>query len=146
MKRNELLVTREWMVRASQVAGAVVDDESQPDELRAGAADVEFMLSEVLLYQDHSADGTRSIRMLPILFGWPQGVTSMLDEFLLDVGADVVAEHPAQVLMARLAAKYCDDGLFSSDFRLDAYDALNQILAALTRAAQDEEAAEEVQP
>ncbi len=148
MKRNDLLVTREALVRASFVAAAVVDDDSQPDELRCDAKDVEFWLSEILLHRPHGygADGKRErlIRLLPIGFRWPQHYTQMVDEFLLDLPTEVREDMPAHALMARLAAKYVDDGLLSSDFRLDAYDCLNQILAALKREAQDDDDAEEL--
>lgn len=139
MKRNDLRLTRADLVKASQVACAVVDDASQPDELRADAADVEFRLSEALCFQSHGADGQRSIRLPPIGFKWAGHYKQLVDEYLLDLGADIVAEHPAQVLMARKAAKYTDDALYSSDFRLDAYDCLNQILAGLKGAAEDTE-------
>jgi hypothetical protein len=145
MKRDDLVVTRDWLVKASLIAGSVIEDEDQPDDLRADAADVEFMLSEVLLHQSHSADGERSIRLLPIGFKWAQFYTQMVDEFVLDLPAEVREDMPVHILMARMAAKYTDDGLYSSDFRLDAYDALNTILAALkAAAADDEDVAEEV--
>jgi hypothetical protein len=137
VKRDHLVVTRDDLVKASQIAYAVVDDDSQPDELRADAADVEFRLSEALCYQSHGADDERSIRLLPIGMKWPQHFTSMEAEFEIDLPAQVREDMPAHLLMARLAAKYCDDALLSADFRLDAYDCLNQILAALTRAADE---------
>ncbi|HUE35084.1 MAG TPA: hypothetical protein VMQ38_19925 [Mycobacterium sp.] len=42
MKRDQLILHRETLVKASQVLGDVVDDETAPDELRSAAADVEF--------------------------------------------------------------------------------------------------------
>jgi len=139
MKRDELILSRDDLVRASQVLGRVVDDDSQSDELRYDAADIEFLLSEVLCFQSHGADGERSIRLTPIGFGWPQFYGQMVDELLVDLGEDVVAEQPARVLLAKHAAKLVDDALFSTDFRLDAYDALNQIPAGLKQAAEDDD-------
>ena len=143
MKRNELRVTRDDLVKASFIAAAVVDDDTQPDELRDDAQLVEFRLSEVLLHQSHAAEGERSIRRLPVGFRWPQFYTQMVEEYILDLPAEVREDMPAHLLMARKAAKYCDNALYSSDFRLDSYDALNTILAALKSAAEDQDAEDE---
>jgi hypothetical protein len=142
MKQNEVLVTREDLTKAYQTACAVTDDDTQPDELRAAAADVQFRLSEVLLYQNHGADGERSIRLVPVGFGWPQHYTAMVDEYLIDLGEEVREAMPVHVLMAKQAAALVDNALYSADFRLDAYDALNVILAGFKRAVEDDEAGE----
>ena len=137
-KRDQLILSRDTLERAMQVACSVVDDAGQPDELRCAAHDVEFILSEALCYQPYAAPDEREIRLLPIGMKWPQHFTSMTEEFLLDIGAEVREGMPAYALMARMAAKYADDALLSVDFRLSSYDVLNTILAAMTRAAQDE--------
>jgi hypothetical protein len=142
-KRDQLILSRDTLVKASQVAAHVVDDAGQSDEMRDAAYFVEFCLSEALLHQSHSADGERSIRLLPIMFGWPNAYSDMVDELLLDLGEDVVAENPARVAIAKHAARLVDDALYSSDFRMDAYDALNEILAGLKAEAEvDEEVVE----
>jgi hypothetical protein len=116
---------------------AVTDDDTAPEELRADAAAVEFTLSEVLCFQSHAAEGERSIRLVPIGFTWPQFYTQMVEEFVVDLPPEVREGMPAHVLMARKAAKYTDDALYSTDFRLDSYDALNTILAALKAEVED---------
>jgi hypothetical protein len=130
-KRNEIVLHRDFLVRADQLAWSVIDDDTAPDELRADARDVEFALSEVLCYQSHGVDGERSIRLIPVGFRFPQFYTQMVDEFLIDLPPEVREDMPAHILMARQAAKYVDDALYSTDFRLDSYDALNMILAAM---------------
>jgi hypothetical protein len=69
----------------------------------------------------------------------------MVDEFVLDLPAEVREDMRAHVLMARQAAKYTDDALYSTDFRLDSYDCLNTILAALKAEAEDADAGEVVE-
>jgi hypothetical protein len=99
--------------------------------MRTAASDIEFALSEALCFQSHSADGERSIRLIPVGFRWAQFHTQTVDELLVDLGEDVVAENPAWVALAKHAAALVDDALYSSDFRLDCYDALSEILARL---------------
>jgi hypothetical protein len=137
-KQNELVLHRESLVKADELAWAVIDDASAPDELLTDARDVEFALSEALCYQSHGVDEC-SIRLIPIGFKFPQFYTELVDKQLVDLGEDVVAENPARVAIAKHAAKLVDDALFSADFRLDAYDALNQILAGLKRAAEEDD-------
>lgn len=70
-----------------------------------------------------------------------------VEEFLLDLPEDVKAEHPALVCMAQYAATLVDNEEFSSDFRLDALDALKTILGALNPCTGDDDDAEsEVEP
>jgi hypothetical protein len=137
-KQNEIVLHRDTLVKADQLLWGVIDDDTKTDELRTDARDVEFALSEALCYQDHSADGERSIRLVPIGFKWPQHYTTMVGEFLVDVGEDVCAAQPAWVVLAKHCAALVDDALYSADFRLDCYDALNTILAILTRASEVE--------
>jgi hypothetical protein len=63
----------------------------------------------------------------------------MVDEFLVDVGEGVVAEQPAWVVLAKHCAALVDNALYSSDFRLDCYDALNQILTRLKPPEDDDD-------
>jgi hypothetical protein len=139
MKCDQLILSRQGLVEAYQIACVVTDDDTKPDELRGAAARVEFRLSEALLHQSHGADGERSIRLIPVGFGWPQFYTQMVDEFILDLGEDVAAEEPAWVLLAKHWAALTDNALYSSDFRLDCFDVLNEILARLKQAAEDED-------
>lgn len=138
MTRYTAAVNRDDLTRATQLAYAVIDDDSQPDELRNAAVDVSFVLSEALCYQ-FGVEGQREIRLIPIGMKWPQFYSDLVSELLVDLGEEVCEGMPAHVLMARQIAKYVDDMLFSTDFRLDAYDCLNQILASLKAAADDDD-------
>jgi hypothetical protein len=91
VKPKNFAVHRDMLNEASELVCHLIDDESQPDEVRDKAATMQYWLSEVLCYQDHSAEGERSLRVVPIGFKWPNFYSDMADELVLDLygrGAD----------------------------------------------------------
>jgi hypothetical protein len=123
----------------------LMDDESQPDEVRDKAALMQYWLSEVLCYQDHSAEGERSLRLVPVGFKWPQFYTQMVDELVLDLYGSVEPTdiRSVRIMLARQAAAIVDDMLYSTDFRLEAYEVLNEILDSTRQSADEERAGDD---
>lgn len=135
MKRHELVASRDMLTRVSVLACNVVDDESQPNAVRDEAASVQFWLSEMLCYQNQPAT---PFRLIPVGMKVAQFFTHLVDELILDLGGELVEElWPAYCQMAPQAAKMAYDGLYSAEFRLDAYDAMNTVLAGLKRYIDD---------
>jgi hypothetical protein len=96
--------------------------------------------SDILLHQEHGADGQRSIRLIPLSFKVAGFHQDMVSEFILDLGGEQVeAGHPVYCQLARLAAGLVDHQQYSFDFRWAAYEALNGVLASWKRAAADDD-------
>jgi hypothetical protein len=136
---RDLLVERDTMTQAAFVCHDVIADPSSTEERRDAARKVFDDLNSWLRYSE-AAGGRwdRVVKMMPAGMKWAGFYRDMLDEFLLDLGAEVVEAHPALVEMARHAANLADTDGYSLDFRLDALDSLNVVLAALKRAAEVE--------
>jgi hypothetical protein len=106
---KRLVVQREDVEACAHIAMALMDDAAEPEQIRHDMADLFDELNELLLYQPHGADGQRSLRLVPMSFKLKRFHCDMVEELLLDLGEDVVADHPAQVLMARQAAELVDN-------------------------------------
>jgi hypothetical protein len=135
---GHLVVNREAVESCAFLAMAIADDPSEGEQIRADTADLLKELCDLLLYQQPGLAG-REIRLKPVGMTWPRFYPDMTEEFLVDVGAEVVADNPLLVLLARRAAELCDNVAYSVDFRLHSLDVLNEILAALKRAAEEED-------
>jgi len=136
---KDLLVERDTMTQAAFVCHDVIADPNSTEERREAARKVFDDLDFWLCYSE-AAGGPfdRVIKLMPAGMKWPGFYRDMVDEFLLDLGAEVVAAHPGMVEIARHAASLADTDAYSLDFRLDALDSLNVVLAALKRAAEVE--------
>jgi hypothetical protein len=132
-----LLVQRDVLVAASQIAAGLADDPGEDADLRQDVQELYEAISDVLMY-DEPAD--RGIRLVPMSFRITNFYTDMTSEFVLDLGGEEIeTDHPVRCLLARLAAELADNQSYSSDFRLDALDALNQVLAGLKSAVESQE-------
>jgi hypothetical protein len=141
VKRNYLAIQRDTLNEASDLlCRYVIDNDELPDEVREQANFVQFALSEIACYQPASAEGEREIRLVPIGFKWAQFYTHMVDEFVLDLyGEEPTDIRSIRVLLARQSAVVVDDMLYSTDFRLQNLDTLNEILASMKREAAEAE-------
>jgi hypothetical protein len=141
MKPKNCAVHRDMLNDCSKLVCHLMDDESQPDEVRDKAALMQYWLSEVLCYQNHSAEGERSLRLVPVGFKWPQFYTQMVDELVLDLYGSVEPTdiRSIRIMLARQAAAIVDDMLYSTDFRLEAYEALNEIVDGMKESAEEDD-------
>jgi hypothetical protein len=138
MKRDELLATRADIESCAFLAMAMEDETG----ISTDAADLYHELSNLLLYQSPGADGTRSIRLIPVSFRWPHFYRDMVAELLTDLGEDAVSDESGRVALVKHAAELTDCDLYSADFRLSCLDVLNELLDGLKRAAEDDELVE----
>ncbi len=131
----ELLIERSDMRQIAAFAAMILDDPDADEAQRDKADEIYQQAHFSLMYEDQP----RPVRLVPITFGWPGTHTELLEEFLLDLGSEVVAENPAYVVMARQMAEMTDREGYSTQARLEAYDSLNYILGLIRAAADDEE-------
>src|SRR6516225_9301750 len=136
---KDLLVERETMTQVAFVGAATIDDPATPEDRREAARKVYADVGFWLMYSE-AAGGRfdRVVKLMPAGMKWPGFYRDMLDEYLLDLGAEVVEQHPALVEMARHAATLADEDSYSVDFRLDALGALNVVMGSLKGFADDE--------
>jgi hypothetical protein len=141
--QKQLLVERETMTEAAFVCHAVIENPDTPEDMREHALNVFSDVNFWLAFSDARGCPTdRTIRMLPIGFKWPGFFTDMVEVLLIYSPRNVIDERSGQVALARWAAKEIDDEGYSSDWRLDMYDALNKVVASLKAAADDAELVE----
>jgi hypothetical protein len=137
MSEHSLLVNRQDVESCAFLAMAIADDPSEGEQIRADCRDLLAELCELLLHQQPGLAG-REIRLKPVGMTWPRFYPDMTEEYLLDLGEDVVAENPMWVVLAKHFAALCDNDSFSVDYRCASLEALNEVLAALKAAAEDE--------
>jgi hypothetical protein len=143
---KELLIERDTMTEAAFLCIRTIDDPATPDDVREHARNVFSDLNFWLAFSDaRSYPGERTIRMVPIGMHWPGFYAEMVEELLIDLGPKVVDDQPARVALARHTAKLVDEQGFSTDYRLDSLDALNEVLASLKAAADEAEELAEVE-
>jgi hypothetical protein len=136
MKRKTCVVDkqlwpREDVQEAALAACTVIDDPEQPEMMRLRARKKFEEWNEILCHQTPDADGERSCRLVPVGMRWRNFYTDMVEELLLDLGDEVTQQNPAYVVMGRLAARLVDNRSYATDFRLDALDALHQLIGSL---------------
>lgn len=137
---KKVVVEREAVEYAAWLSALAIDGViTLPDWLGADKNWAFAQASYILLFQEHGADGKRSIRLIPMSFKVSGFYQDMVAELILDLGGEQVeADHPVFCVLARHAAKLVDDQSYSADFRIDALDALNAVLATLKRRVTDD--------
>lgn len=139
MAKRELAIERSAVQQACWYAMNLMDDESEAEDQREQARQLFKRLSDLLLYQPHGADGSRSIRLVPATFHVTNYYTRKLDELELELGLDVVQDNPVRMRMARQAAALVDNTGYSTDFRLESEQVLDEIIEGLRRIAAEED-------
>jgi hypothetical protein len=140
-RRNNVAVTRDTLNRISMLlCTTIIDDETQPGQVRDEAAELQFILSEVLAYGFGPKDSD-NIRLVPAGFRFPNFYSDMVDELVLDLyGGEPEGVESISVMMARQAAAHADNALFSTDMRLENADCLAEIIASMRQRAADDDA------
>jgi hypothetical protein len=133
-----MLVERDEMVTATMRLAAIAEDESHPPLVRKQAAKREAELARILLYGDDESD-ERVIRLVPLPFRLRGYYTDAVAVLVVDLGPDVAQRFPGHVAMARFGAEAVDNRDFSTDYRLDMKDALDQVLSGLRELAEQED-------
>jgi hypothetical protein len=122
-----IVVQHSDLVVYAQVSAAVIDNPNRPDWLRADAQEFYDQCSAALLYEN---DPSKRVRLRPLSFHVRGFYANMVAETLARLGDDV-EDQPAQVHMARETAGLVDNDCYSTDFRLDALNALEAVLKSL---------------
>jgi hypothetical protein len=104
---TRLVVQRETLTQAAFVVAATISDPATPEDRREAARKVAEDLGFWLMFGDGRADGV--IQLEPAGFKWGAFYSDLVEEFLLDLGCDVVEDHPALAEMARHAAELVDE-------------------------------------
>jgi hypothetical protein len=84
--------------------------------------------SRALLFEN---DPAKRVRLRWLSFSVRGFYANMVAETLARLDDDFKAEQPIRVQMARQAAEMCDNADYSTDFRLDALNALETVLESL---------------
>lgn len=140
MKTKNVVVEREAVEYAAWLSALAIDGQIMlPDWLGADKNWAYARASYILLHQQHGADGKRSIRLIPMSFRVIGFHRDMVEEYILDLGGEPVeAAHPVYCVLARHAAGLVDCQSYSFDFRWDALQALDGVLATLKATVDDD--------
>lgn len=132
---NQTRMERAELVDAAMIAYETWHDETKPKTLRAKAEKTFRKLNDRLLCGYPEG---RSIRLIPMPFRMKGYYVEMVEELILDLGAsELEAAEPVRCQLARHTAQLIDDTGLSDDYRLEARDALDQVLAGLQDSAKD---------
>jgi hypothetical protein len=139
-----LLIERSDTTNLALILARVMDDPTTPKSMRNDAEHGMGYLNDMLLYGPPGGDG-RSVVVIPAGFHVRDHFATMTEQWLAELPADVRDEQRALIQGARTIAAVIDNRSFSTDFRLDARDALADTLAQLQQASEDVEGDMEVE-
>jgi hypothetical protein len=139
-RRNNVAVTRDTLNRISMLlCCTIIDDPSQPESVRAEAAELQFILSEALAYGFGPKD-SENIRLVPVGSKFERFYSEMVEELVLDMfGGEPQGSEAISVMLIRGAAANADNMLYSTDFRLESVDCLNDLIATMRKRVDDDE-------
>lgn len=107
----------------------MADNDNRPDSIRADAERMYQELSDYLLYHD-GIDG-KQVRLVPLGFRVKNFYRDIVVAELLSRLPELESDQPVRVQMARQVAGICDSEFYSTDFRIEAWLALEAVLNSL---------------
>jgi hypothetical protein len=125
---ERVIAQRSDVLEWARVACAVIDNEARPESVRREAQQVFDDCSHDLLYTNGPE---KRFRFYPLAFRVKGFYRSMVDDLMSCLPDAAKAANPVQVHLAGLAADLADNQSFSVDYRIEALDALREVLRAL---------------
>jgi hypothetical protein len=136
VKAARCAVQRATLERLSWFALHVMEDDSQSTSLRDEAHDLLFILNEIMC---HRFDLGLERVVLPAGCAEFQYYTEFVNDLVIDLyGSDEPQDfRSVTILLARRAAEYVDDALYTNAFRMECYEVLVELVDAIRQQAAD---------